>query len=214
MEKSCLPVYSPELKTLLTSFGSRLNPLKDKDITFPPTLPGRAKPGSEDVLLLGRLSKRRELNIRWRFFTAESKKILPPLQISVETLSPGESTSYEAARPRSVGFQETHLLQQVLDLAGQPWDSPSPTRRERGPPAVVQPSPFDGKLSVRWLRRRYQELLGRLPILAYHTGKSNPYSVSIARAAITKAKLRSPRLRAVHEADEVWLRGVSKVEYK
>lgn len=213
-EKSRPPVYSTELKALLTSAYSRKNPLKDKDLAFPPTLPERARPGSEEAKLLGPLSKRREVNTRWRFFTTEVNKVLPPLQISVEPPSSDSGTNGDATQPRCFGFEETNLLQQVFDLAGYPCISPSPTIRwQRGPGTTPERSsnPFDGKLPVRWLRRRYRELLGRLPILTYHPAKSesHSYTVSIPRNALMGGKLQTSRLRFVDGEDLAWLRDIT-----
>lgn len=210
-EKSRPPVYSTELRALLTSGCSRKNPLKDKDLTFPPTLPERAKPGSEEAKLLGPLSKRREVNARWRFFTTEVKKVLPPLQISIE--SPlSDSANDDMRQPRRIGFFETDILQQALDLAGYTCIPSSPTNRQCGPSIAPEraPNPFDGKLPARWLRRRYRELLGRLPILTHRPAKSVScsYSVSIPSDALTGGKPQASRLRSVGDEDLAWIRDI------
>ncbi|KAJ6627104.1 hypothetical protein B0H10DRAFT_1780292, partial [Mycena sp. CBHHK59/15] len=84
VEKSRPPVYSAELKALLMSPHSRTTrPLSQKELDFPTTLPARANPASDDAWLLGPLSKRRETNIRWRYFVAEWKKVRTPLQVVV-----------------------------------------------------------------------------------------------------------------------------------
>ncbi|KAI6047782.1 hypothetical protein EDC04DRAFT_22564 [Pisolithus marmoratus] len=206
-EKARPPVYFTELRALLSSAYSRKNPLKDTSFAFPPTLPERAKPGSEEANLLGPLSKRRELNTRWRYFTTEVKKVLPPLQISVEPPLPDNSANNDARQHRCIGFEETNLLQQVVDLAGCTRTSPLPTR---GIAADRVHNPFDGNLPVRWLRRRYRELLGRLPLLTYHPAKSEPhtYTVSISRNALTGGKLQVSRLRFVGEKDLAWIRDI------
>ncbi|KAH7910694.1 hypothetical protein BJ138DRAFT_982405, partial [Hygrophoropsis aurantiaca] len=174
-ESSRPPVYSPELAALLTSgLSRRTKPLSPKDLSFPPTLPERANPMSEEAALLGPFSKRREVNIRWRYFTKEWKKILPPLKISLEEHSLVEEAGIvkEPASPidlRGIGFHDTNVLEEVLYLAGRPWERQQRTRRlkhnsnESTSPVI---SPFDGHLPKRWLQRRYQELLGRLPILS------------------------------------------------
>ncbi|KAJ7293404.1 hypothetical protein C8J57DRAFT_1490821 [Mycena rebaudengoi] len=75
VEKSRPPVYSQELTALLTSPHSRIRrPLDKKHLACPTTLPARADPASADARLLGPFSKRRETNIRWRYFVAECKK--------------------------------------------------------------------------------------------------------------------------------------------
>ncbi|KAL4070786.1 hypothetical protein J3A83DRAFT_4358888 [Scleroderma citrinum] len=191
-ENRPLPVYSPELSKLLTSSCARKNPLRDRDFVCPSTLPERADPRSEDASVLGPLSKRREVNIHWRYFSAEWKKVLPPLQVSVEPPPSKEDSGHDASFPRPIGFEETNLLQQVLDLAGCTYISPPSAEREHNPGTFAihsHSTPFDSKLPVRWLRRRYRELLGRLPILTYHQAGS-----------------RVSQLGLLDEEDKVWLR--------
>ncbi|KAI6136489.1 hypothetical protein F5141DRAFT_1288239 [Pisolithus sp. B1] len=211
-EKSRPPVHSMELRALLTSTFSRKNPLKDKDLAFPPTLPERAKPGSEEARLLGPLSKRREINMRWRFFTTEVKKVLPPLQISIEPPLSDNGANDDVRQSRRTGFFETDILQQTLDLAGYIGIPLPPTKRQRDPGIAPEraSNPFDGKLPVRWLRRRYRELLGRLPILTYRPAKSEScsYLVSIPSNALTGGKLHASRLRFIGNEDLAWIRDV------
>ncbi|KAI6007184.1 hypothetical protein EDD15DRAFT_27901 [Pisolithus albus] len=212
-EKSRPPVYSMELRALLTSGCSRKNPLKDKDLTVPPTLPKRAKPGTEEARLLGPLSKRREVNARWRFFTTEVKKVLLPLQISAEPPLSDSNANDDKRQPRCIGFFETDILQRTLDLAGYNCILSSPTKRQCAPGIAPgrAPNPFDGRLPARWLRRRYRELLARLPILTYRPAKnaSGSYSVSIPSGALTGGKPLASRLRYVGDEDLAWIRDIS-----
>ncbi|KAH7885951.1 hypothetical protein F5I97DRAFT_1876572 [Phlebopus sp. FC_14] len=221
-ESSHPPVYSPELAALLTSSPSRkTKALHTRELQFPPTLPERAKPGSGMALALGPLSKRREINTRWRYFTAEWKKVYPPLEVSVSVRERQEHESMSSP-PRAIGFENTSLLQELLDLAGTPWDPSHPTRRqnksEDTSTAQQNGSPFDGRLPVRWLRRRYQELLGRLPVLVYCMSKSpsprGVYEVTLPRSAILPSRPHSTRLRTVDEEDMLWLRALSGTKRK
>ncbi|KAH7930547.1 hypothetical protein BV22DRAFT_1054706 [Leucogyrophana mollusca] len=220
-EASRPPVYSPELTALLTSGVSRkTKPLGKRDLSFPPTLPERADPTSKDAALLGPLSKRREVNIRWRYFTKEWKKVLPPLEVSVadHTSSEGDEAVHKhvaKAGIRPIGFQNTIVLEELLELAGHPWKRQQSTRRRKHDPDIVASppvSPFDGHLPTRWLRRRYQELLGRLPILTFYqqppkvTEGRGRYDVSWASSALIPSRSHSTRLPYVGDGDMEWIR--------
>ncbi|KAJ7630762.1 hypothetical protein FB45DRAFT_545811 [Roridomyces roridus] len=153
VESSRPPVYSKELKALLTSGVSRTTKaLSEPQLAFPPTLPSRADPSSDQARLLGPLSKRRQVNIRWRYFTAESKKVWLPLQVVV-----GDSTSQREdvreAGIRALPMQGLHVHEDVESIAA--------------------PSPHIS----RWVRRRYRSLLDHLPILTYNSVRGK-YTVS------------------------------------
>ncbi|KAF9231598.1 hypothetical protein BU15DRAFT_55939 [Melanogaster broomeanus] len=190
------PVYSAELAALLTSGNSHnTRPLEKRHLVFPPCLPERAKLDSEEAAMLGPLSRRREVNLRWRFFRSECKKVHPPLQISERPPAPDQDTITFSASPRSIGFQDTTVLQ----------DQKMQQRSEE----TLQSNPFDGNLPVRWLRRRYQSLLARIPLLTRrppHKDKSKPlYDVQLADNAIIPAKPHTTRLRAIDSGDMPWI---------
>jgi hypothetical protein len=146
--KSRPPIFSNELKALLTSDYSRTTkPLSKSAIVWPHVLPARADPKSEDARLYGRLSKRRELKIRWRNFNTEWKKVLPPLQIRAE--NQGETE-----------LRTLHLMRDIEALAGLP-QSTDCAASSRSPTITAPGQPFP----CRWYRRRYKNLLGRIPIL-------------------------------------------------
>jgi len=172
--KSRPPVYSRELQALLTTGFSRstANPLKPEHLIFPPVLPARADPSSEEARLLGPLSKRREVNKRWRYFVTEWKKILPPLEVVVKTPDGSENTGLDdvsQAGIRSAGFQGYGVFKEIEDIIGPVTPARPITRRERRTRPEDNPSPPSAmpRHPSRWLRRRYQELLGRLPALIY-----------------------------------------------
>ncbi|KAF9229100.1 hypothetical protein BS17DRAFT_823757 [Gyrodon lividus] len=212
-EKSRPPRYSTELTTLLTSGKSRrTKPLEKQHLIFPPRLPGRAKLDSEEAALLGPLSKRREFNMRWRYFKTEWKRVYPPLQVSEYPLAADQDTDAFSTRPRNIGFQDTAVLGELLELAGSPSKSPGLTQKQkmrRESKETLDSSSFDGKLPARWLRRRYQALLGRLPFLTPRPTRGDRpkpvYDVLLADSAITPSRPHTSRLRVVDTADMPWI---------
>ncbi|KAE9408283.1 hypothetical protein BT96DRAFT_954212 [Gymnopus androsaceus JB14] len=192
--KSRPPVYSPELKALLTNSASREKPLELHQLKFPPTLSPQAR-------LLGPLSKRLEFNTRWRYFEREWKKVYPPLEVAVQKEKTG--------RANAIGFQDQGLIDHINDMV-RPSAATSPmTRRERLSSNAQLPPPTQRHPS-RWLRRRYQDLLGRLPILVFGTGSKAPsfnvaqplteganliLSISLGLNVKTPLKLTSPSLK-------------------
>ncbi|KAG1784141.1 hypothetical protein EV702DRAFT_957088 [Suillus placidus] len=176
-ESSRPPVYSQELTALLTSgLSRRKRPLVPDDLSFPPILPERADPNSSDARILGPFSKRREVNARWKYFGQEWKKVLPPLQISVspsrEVRDEGSDLGTSTA-VRKIGFDGTTVLEELIQL----------TTKSENTSGAFHPR--------RWLRRRYQELLGRLPILTFISAcedmkikKPGGFSVSLASNAL------------------------------
>lgn len=203
---------------LLSSDSRRTKPLSAKSLVFPPALPLRADPSSEDARLLGPFSKRREVNIRWRYFTKEWKKVFPPLQVVVkDSTSDGEydRTSREdiaRAGVRALGMQGQGIYEDVHAIAGPLTLPPPLTRKERLSRGADVDIPVQLRHPSRWLRRRYQELLGRLPILAYTPTDKNRqstgrYSVSLTSNAIAPALSHDPSRYPETEsvADLKWL---------
>ena len=205
-------MYSPELTALLLSPYTRPSsgkPLKPSHLCEPPTLPLRANPSSEDARLFGPFSKRREVNIRWRYFSQQWKRLYPPLEVSVKKQGARETSSQEdavlGARIRGVGLQTAGLLAELMSLTGSGSERPPTPRRIDPvyPPHSVSRVADCQVLPNRFLRRRYRELLGRIPILTYSHVPGQPvvdtkdcpagkYDVSLAPNAL------SPRIQ--HEA--------------
>ena len=187
VEKSRPPVFSPRLAALLLSPHSRANPLKKGYIQTPPTLPARADPKSEEARLLGPFSKRREVNIRWRYFTYQAKRASMPLQVVVHDKATGTSeTSPEALQRAGIeplGLQGTGAFEEVLAFGGPQLRRPPLPKRER----VGQPEQTiaASELPRRWQRRRFQQLASKIPILTYTYNSQDPpakpgnYSVSV-----------------------------------
>lgn len=175
------PTYSPELAALLTSAVSRTaRPLRLKNLDSPQTLPTRADPASEEARLLGPFSKRREFNIRWRFFKDETAKLLLPLQMNVAGAGSSKEDALRAGI-RYFGFQGTDLYERATMLTDGLTQPRNVRSRER-----------------RWLRRRYRQLLGRMPMLMYHRGH---YQVNSPPQALSSSLPYSPS--QVVELDEV-----------
>ncbi|KAJ4484904.1 hypothetical protein C8J55DRAFT_472377 [Lentinula edodes] len=180
------PVYSAELSALLINTASRTNKsLELHQLKFPPTLSSRANPTSEEARLLGPLSKRLEFNTRWRYFTREWKKVYPPLEIAVKGNDGLLSTSVSdvlRAEGKIVGSQDQGFLDGIKEMVGPPTAEVTPiTRRERLLSGIQQfPGRSERHHPSRWIRRRYQALLGRVPVLILNPSFKKPtFSVSL-----------------------------------
>lgn len=229
-EKSRPPTYSPELAALLTSTHSRTTKALDKgNLKSPPILPTRVDPSSEDAGLLGPFSKRREVNMRWRYFRTEYSKVLPPLQLSVKEITESFQIKNESSEKhsvasigiRGVGLQGTGLLERAQELAGPAWkplQTPHRTSRERESQYLKESDEgaFQSNLPTRWLRKRYQGLLGKVPILTYtdkNQGGNNKgcspagrYEVTLAPSAISShIRYGANRLPPVDDSSLAWI---------
>ncbi|KIM88552.1 hypothetical protein PILCRDRAFT_813497 [Piloderma croceum F 1598] len=235
-ERSRPPVYSPELTALLTSIHSRTTkPLDKNSIISPPVIPPRADPLSEEAQLLGPFSKRREVNLLWRYFKTEWKKVLPPLQVSIREIPDSLEMTNQSndkhdpvgAGVRSVGLQDSGVLEEAQKLAGPAWKPLSTPRRARQRLDKEAPKPheslFESGLPTRWLRKRYQDLLGRVPILTYclqqqkvDQDKHRPaghYKVSLAPSALSShIRYGANRLPPVDESNLSWIQLAEKSE--
>ena len=185
--------------------------LKPSHLREPATLPSRADPTSDDARLFGPLSKRREVNIRWRYFSHHWKRICPPIEISVKHQETQKTPPQEGFAPgagiRGVGLQGAGLLEELKMLAGAVSKKPITPRRIDSVYRSKSPSITTnrGLSPNRYLRRRYRELLGRIPILTHSHVPGNPttatasnghptgkYEVTLAANALS--------LRVQHEA--------------
>lgn len=195
-------MYSEELSALLTSGVSRpAGALSRKKLVSPHLLPARADPSSEEAQLLGPLSKRREVNFRWRSFTEEAAKVLPPIQVDVKD---SDSTTDDAVKAgiRHFGFQGMRLREHIQAIAG-PVNAPvSVTKKERRSNIpLVTTAPLPAHPS-RWLRRRYRQLLARLPVLTY-TEATRKYDVSYPPAALISSSDPNSTASQLVEIDPV-----------
>ena len=164
------PVYSPGLRALLTSDVSRTT--KALKILDPNKLASQRIPQAdlscEEAALFGRVSKRRKKNLVNRFFRQEVQKVYPPLDINVQGGQMPEEVGIRGGAAQGLGLRED-----IEFIIGPAWKSPQLTRRERQVEckdilASHQSQPV--QRPSRWLRRRYQSLLSRLPRLTFTPG--------------------------------------------
>jgi len=206
LEQSRPPVYSPQLKALLSHPSSKRNKvLRPEDFSNPRTLPLQANPKSEEARIFGRFSKHREVNIRWRFYKDELKKVLPPLEVDI---AENETNKQEGQiLPRALSMSGHGVLREVESLVGNIFPRPPLTRRERRTSGDSDFSRFaiaKGHPS-RWIRRRYRTLLAQLPHLTYCARKENPFTVTTSPFALLDPHRY---VRQIPDADSVtaaWL---------
>lgn len=169
------------------SSHSRSKPLKKAHFQTPPKLPPRADPNSEEARLLGPFSKRREVNIRWRYFTEQTRRASLPLQVVVYDKATGKKeTSPEALKRAGIeplGLQDAGIYEEALALAGPKLRRPPLPKRES---QALRPedSTTSSELPRRFLRRRFQQLVSKIPVLTYtynsaDASKPGAYSVSV-----------------------------------
>lgn len=163
-ESSRPPVFSPELTALLTSPHSRTTkPLSKSDTIKPRSMPASACLLSEDARIYGQLSKRREVNIRWRQFRIETKKLLPPLG--------ADSVTKDGKLQFRIPYNLENSLN-VESVVGELCRGPTKTRREQEElESDDSQAPLIYRHPSRWVRRRYRWLLSRTPKLVYQSDK-------------------------------------------
>lgn len=211
--------------------------MKTSHFEQPPSLPPRADPNSEEARWFGPFSKRRRVNIHWRYFTTQWKATYAPLEVSVAT-HPKDSeeaapisrsiaiSEFNAAGIREVGLQNSGVLQELYALAGPRSRRPPIPRRERqslsrsdgSEPSSSSPS--SDEAPNRFLRRRYRDLLAKIPILTYtpapinnarpSPAKRGQYTVSLSNTAITQRLPGDLELAETDIIDEVWLQQFGK----
>jgi hypothetical protein len=184
------------LIALLTCSGakSKGKALKQGAWTRKNLLPPRADPTTEDARLLGPFSKRREVNIQWRYFKKQSHSIHPPLEIL-----PEDTSANDTFTPSAVA--DFGLVEHIHALVG-PAPCPPLTRKERIK-GIPSPPPTHRHPSL-WVRRRYRELLERLPLL-----RSMPTKEGTPRryeAEISSRRLGVAAMREVDEETLQWLK--------
>lgn len=192
---------------------------KPRHLHSPPTLPPRADLSSDDARLFGPFSKRREVNIRWRYFSSQWKRLYPPLEVSVEKQgAQGTSSQDDAllgARVRGVGMQTAGLFDELKLLAGPTSERPPPPRRIDPVYPSIPSYTADRRAPNRFLRRRYRELLGRIPVLTYSyvpgdskIGSSDypagKYEVSLALAALSPHVRKAAHFQELDAVDLAW----------
>ena len=223
VEKSRPPVYGPELTALhISPVSRRTKPLDIKSLAHPPTLSPRADPSSEEARLLGPLSKRLEVNTRWRFFANEAKKLYPPLHVETEIHSPrsekDDVLSSPAANefmPAQGGFQDLGILEHLESLTRR-IERPK-TRREKrelmkkSPDTPEENSAKNPQVFPnRFLKRTHLALLKRIPKLTYRSkgpDKPGKFDVSMPSQGVTAS-----RIPLIDDHNMIWLQRAKELK--
>ncbi|KAI0830536.1 hypothetical protein BC628DRAFT_1408016 [Trametes gibbosa] len=217
VESSRPPVYSREMKTLLMSDASRMTKTYSPAVlAHPPNLPARADPKSPEAPALGPFSKRREVNLRWRFFQRELQRTRLPLQVVVEesaTSGVSRKTDMDALAQvgvRPVGLQHSGVFEEIEALAAPPNKLRRSADRASAGSTKFPATSFDSHLPDRFLRRRFQQLLTRIPTLVYKPQRQTPTGTKPSKFEVmlspNAAKRRAPAHRIAGEADLAWIR--------
>jgi hypothetical protein len=192
--------------------------MAQKTIRVPPSIANRVGPEAQDAQFLGPLSKRREVNARWRYFRGEARKVLPPLEYEDPSVLRPETTGAAVNVSVETPLQHAGLLKQLHCMAVHVGAGPPKTRRER---LSLTPPIFEGahneetsglrekdpRLPTRFLRRGHQALLERIPRLLVKSDKeTTKYEVALSTSAIS-TRIRNPphRLAQVDPANAAWL---------
>ncbi|PIL31729.1 hypothetical protein GSI_06433 [Ganoderma sinense ZZ0214-1] len=211
IESSRPPVWSSEIMALVTSDISRKKALKADSILVPPTIPKeRLDPQSTESQTLGPFSKRREVNARWKFFQHQLDKTLFPLQITLHQRTEDNKVTVQtdqaalmAAGARGIGLQGAGVFEELEALSSPPGVArleASSAQGDRDDTRQVLPT-IRSHLPRRFLRRRFQETLAQIPVLAY-TLPSGRYKVTLSPSASTR---NGPIQSVVDETDLAWL---------
>lgn len=173
------PTYHPALRSLLFSEHARdrrHHRSSEAELAYPPKLEKRDE---EQTRLLGPISKRRELNAKKRHRVKLLDQTLPPLEIQlVQAASAGEPAEE----------LDLSLPLQDLDLVSESQALGHSRRRDTS----SNPSPP----LKRWLRRRYNQVLGKIPILSY--------SIDSGKFSVTRSTDTATIAPSADEADLSW----------
>ena len=202
------------MTALLGSVLSRSSPRTLKQLHHPPTLPARANPTSSDAKILGPLSKRREVNLRRKFFERETARVRPPLEVSrvhiTELRTPlnDPAKTHENAgkekppTPPLVGFQGTSVLRDLELVASPNLNSLKSTVE----PTLPDPARHMTAVN-RFIRRQHRKILTEIPILT----DSKPPNCPTGRYQVSPSPLAcsdvlTSAVPMADEADLAWLR--------
>lgn len=221
------PLYPKPLQSLLTtSHGMATRPLKKDAWTKAKLLPARADPFSDDAHIFGPFSKRREYNKQKRFFKQEIKKVLPPLEISMSTTMDasrtgnGESTEV-GQRPYhadALPMQDLGLVSEIETLVGRAALAPLTRKERKAKEAIVVATasilPASTRHPSRWVRRRYRDLLAKLPIMTYRSPtpatkqhSEGTYSVQLSEYSFGRTPASDVTVREIDDTNLAWLLG-------
>ncbi|KAF5313007.1 hypothetical protein D9619_002892 [Psilocybe cf. subviscida] len=188
------PTFSPELSKLLMTPSPRMKRAwSPQEFTVPRLMPNRFDPTHPDAVILGRpFNKRREHNLRWRWYTSELRRVQPPVALQLGSIDgPGkvkdmqwENSGEEIATVRAegepgselirpLGLQGAGVLKGLMDVVGPRTATRPPlTRRERktATPEEVAAATPPPQHPSRWVRRRFRSLLASMHLLVYVGG--------------------------------------------
>lgn len=220
-KNSLPPIYPKPLLALLGNAQSMATrPLKKDAWTKEHLIGPRADRYSEDAHLFGPFPKRREYNVQWRFHITETKKVLPPLEIAISPRKGGgESGEEEAQRPRyteSMPMQDVGLISEIETLVGGSAPAPLTRREIMARVTPLEPNqkptrPNSNRHPSRWVRRRYRELLSKVPVLTYSpksqgvSGEEGYYSIRQSDHASGKTPATDMNVREIDETNLAWL---------
>ncbi|TFY68133.1 hypothetical protein EVG20_g3688 [Dentipellis fragilis] len=210
-ERSRPPAYSPALTALLTSRFAvgRSRATTQTNLKKPPIMPQRVDPKSEEARLFGPLSKRREVNLHWRYFKLQRGKLRIPLSLSEEGPPAPDGSAIQRAA-HTFGLHGVNMLEDVARFAGRHGTRPPlPRRQQKAPSDTIEGSFSEavahghppGAAISRQLRRRYRKLLRDLPTLTLirksrkHTQAGSApedYRVSLHPNALPSSSQRNP----------------------
>jgi hypothetical protein len=240
--KSRPPKLPPALVSIFGfTHARRTKPLPPESLSSPPMLPPRADPASEEARLLGPFSLRRKKNVHRRFFREELGRTMPPLElrhrVDLITGNNGLSSLTAISSPPGVapvGLESTGVFEELEALA-KPAGKPGPRRVRLREPLPATPGestvPYSqnapssrnifisqdaGPRLLRFMRRRFQEILAQTPILtqadaaAQINGYSTPKGQWVASlsplALLRSAALGKPISAVVTHEDLTWVR--------
>jgi hypothetical protein len=211
------------LTSLLTHpLSHRTKVIKKESILHPPKLPERAVDrNSDEARLLGPFSKRREVNIRWQYFKTQLRNVYPPLEVMQPSIENSANPGFDTQTV--IGFKRG-ALKHINELSGLVRKPTIPRREQKllealenvcdNPPQVTDKPrlPETHQLPTRWLRRRYRELLSKVPVVAQVTGKNGgtQYEISLSRHALSHETKGTPlRVGVAKHADLGWIEKAS-----
>ncbi|KAG9025205.1 hypothetical protein FS837_005055, partial [Tulasnella sp. UAMH 9824] len=154
----------------------------ESDTVHPPTLPAGADPKSEDAKMMGPLSKRREVNLRWRYWKEQVAAARVPLQ-SFAGNEPDKTKRVEWDPERLFEILERASTVPQRSSSSTPPTSPVLTASTKHSPPSKLPR------SARFLRRRFAEVLAQTPIMK--TSNEGKVSVTISPKGIDTSERRN-----------------------
>lgn len=170
---------------------------------------------------MGPFSKRREKNMRWRYFVSETRKTYPPLEVVfVDKTESGvveksDEESIKAAGLRPMGLQGLGVLDDLLQTAQPP--PRIPTRRQRraaqNDQSAVATEPqlaasAERPVHSRYVRRRVQVLLHNIPILSASPRASGGFNFKVSMPRLhlsTGSRYSSTRMPEAAPTHLAWL---------